>query len=78
MRIGIIGGSGLEKGDLLENVEEIEMDTPYGKPSSKIKKGVLNGTEVFILSRHGVNHEITPTNVNNKANIFALISLSAQ
>jgi 5'-methylthioadenosine phosphorylase len=78
MKIGIIGGSGLEKGDVLENVEEIEVDTPYGKPSSKIKKGILKGAEVFILSRHGINHEITPTNVNNKANIYALAKLGCR
>ena len=38
MKIGILGGSGLEKGDLLQNVEEVEIETPYGPPSSKIKK----------------------------------------
>ncbi len=77
-KIGIIGGSGLEKGDILQNIEEIEAETPYGKPSSKIKKGTLNGTEVYILSRHGLNHEITPTNVNNRANIYALAKLGCK
>jgi len=78
MKIGIIGGSGLEKGDILQNIEELEINTPYGKPSSKIKKGILNGTEIYILSRHGINHEITPTNVNNKANIYALAQLGCE
>lgn len=72
MKIGIIGGSGLEKLDIFQNLEEIDVDTPYGFPSSKIKKALVNGTEIFILSRHGEKHEITPTNVNNRANIFAL------
>lgn len=78
MKIGIIGGSGLEKGDILQNLQEIEIDTPYGKPSSKIKKGNLGETEVFILSRHGYNHEITPTKVNNRANIYALSKLGCE
>jgi|TARA_Y100000310_G_scaffold245258_1_gene250218 5'-methylthioadenosine phosphorylase len=78
MKIGIIGGSGLEKEDILENIEELEIDTPYGKPSSKIKKGILNETEIYILSRHGLNHEITPSNVNNKANIYVLVQLGCK
>lgn len=78
MKIGIIGGSGLEKGDVLQNVEEVEIETPYGKPSSKIKKGTINNAEIFILSRHGENHEITPTKVNNKANIYALSKLGCE
>lgn len=78
LKIGIIGGSGLEKSDLLQNVEDIEIETPYGKPSSKIKKGVLNGAEIYILSRHGQNHEIPPTKVNNRANIYALGKLGCK
>lgn len=75
MKLGIIGGSGLEKSNLLENLEEIDIGTPYGRPSSTIKKFLLNNTEIFMLSRHGHNHEITPTNVNNRANIHALKQL---
>lgn len=78
MKIGIIGGSGLEKSDLLQNIEEIEFETPYGKTSSTIKKGILKGNEIYILSRHGYNHEITPTNVNNRANIYALTKLGCK
>ncbi len=78
IKIGIIGGSGLEKSDILENAEEIEIETPYGKPSCKIKKGFIYGAEVYILSRHGENHEITPTNVNNRANIYALYKLGCK
>ena len=78
MKIGIIGGSGLEKSDILQNVEEFDIETPYGKPSSKIKKGNLYGEEIYFLSRHGENHEITPTYVNNKANIYALTQLGCK
>ena len=77
-KIGIIGGSGLEKGNVFENLEEIEIETPYGKPSSKIKRGMIYGIEVYIISRHGFNHEIAPTNVNNQANIHALFQLGCK
>lgn len=70
--IGIIGGSGLEKAHLIENVEEIICTTPWGRPSSTLKKGTVDGVDVIFLSRHGYKHEITPTYVNNRANIFAL------
>ena len=77
MRIGIIGGSGLEKGDIFQNLEEVEIDTPYGKPSP-IKKGYFNNAEIYLVSRHGYAHEITPTNVNNRANIHALFNLGCK
>lgn len=70
--IGIIGGSGLDDPDLLKNPEEIEMDTPYGKPSSGLLSGKINGAEVLILARHGRKHQFSPTQVNNRANIHAL------
>jgi len=76
MKLGIIGGSGLEKGDVLENVELVEVETPYG--SAVVKKGEVFGEEIFIISRHEENHEITPTNVNNQANIFALAKLGCK
>lgn len=72
MKLGIIGGSGLENPELLENYKEIEVDTPFGKPSSKLITGKLFGIDVAIISRHGSKHEIPPTQVNNRANIFAL------
>ena len=78
MKIGIIGGSGLEKEDILQNIQEIEVETPYGKPSSNIKVGVYNGAEIYILLRHGEKHEISPTKVNNRANIYALKKLGCQ
>lgn len=71
MKIGIIGGSGLEKSDIIQNLEPVSIETPYGSPSP-IKKGVVGETEIFIISRHGESHEIPPTKVNNRANIYAL------
>jgi 5'-methylthioadenosine phosphorylase len=75
IRIGIIGGSGLENPDLLLKPEEKTIDTPYGKPSSSFLTGSLNGTEIALLSRHGRKHTIPPSEVNNRANIFALKEL---
>jgi len=72
VKIGIIGGSGLDDPKLLTDFEEKEIDTPYGKPSSKITCGKINNINVCILARHGKKHTITPTNVNNRANIQSL------
>lgn len=71
-RVGIIGGSGLENPEILRSPEEINIDTPYGAPSSSLLRGSLNSTEIIILSRHGRLHTIPPAKVNNRANIFAL------
>jgi len=78
MKIGIIGGSGLEKGDFLKDVEELDKNTPYGQTSSRIKKGLVPGGEIYILSRHGVEHEVAPTFVNNRANIQALKDIGCE
>src|SRR6056297_1015102 len=72
IRVGIIGGSGLNDPDILENCEKIEVDTPYGRPSSDIMAGLINDTQVLILARHGRKHQYSPTQVNNRANIYAL------
>jgi len=72
VKIGVIGGSGLDDPKLLENHEEKEVDTPYGRPSSKLTIGKLNNVDVVILARHGKKHEIPPTQVNYRANILAL------
>jgi 5'-methylthioadenosine phosphorylase len=72
IKIGIIGGSGLEKLDIFQDAREIMMETPFGKPSSKIIWGKINGIEVFIISRHGPEHKIMPSNVNYRANISSL------
>lgn len=71
-KIGLIGGSGLENLSLTDKIREIQVETPYGDPSSTILKTEINSCELYILSRHGRQHTITPTNVNNRANISAL------
>ena len=75
LKIGIIGGSGLDDPKLLQDYHELEVQTPYGNPSSPITKGRIHDLEVFILSRHGKQHQFPPTHVNNRANIYALKKL---
>ena len=72
LKIGVILGSGFEDSKLLENAQEKEIETPFGKPSSPIFNIKIRGIDVLIILRHGKKHEIPPTFVNNKANIFAL------
>jgi 5'-methylthioadenosine phosphorylase len=76
--IGIIGGTGLYDPKLLKNVEEITVDTPYGTPSDSITLGEMGGRRVAFLPRHGKNHTIRPTDINVRANIFALKKLGVQ
>ena len=71
-KIGLIGGSGLEKLNILENMKEISVTTPFGAPSSTFFTGTIGNCELYILSRHGRDHAIPPTQVNNRANISAL------
>jgi len=72
MKIGIIGGSGLDDPKILKEAKEVEVETPYGKPSSKLTTGKIEGIDVAILARHGKKHTIYPTAVNFQANIHAL------
>jgi len=76
--IGIIGGTGLYDPKLLKNAEEITLNTPYGAPSDAITLGELAGKRVAFLPRHGKKHAIRPTDVNSRANIFALKKLGVQ
>ena len=75
IKIGIIGGSGLEDPKILKDFKEREIETPYGKPSSALACGKIEGREVVILSRHGKEHTIMPTRVPFRANIWALKEL---
>ncbi len=77
-RLGIIGGSGLYRIDDLENLAELSLDTPYGKPSNKLLIGSLFGIEVVFLARHGENHTLNPSEIPYKANIWALRSLNVR
>lgn len=72
IKIGIIGGSGLDNPDILKKPHEVEMLTPYGKPSSLLTCGTIENVEIAILARHGRNHSIYPSMVNFRANIWAL------
>lgn len=74
-KIAIIGGSGLEDPSILKNPDEVKISTPYGEPSSSFKTGKISGVEVAVLSRHGRDHSITPTLVNNHANIWGIKEL---
>ena len=77
IRVGIIGGSGLDDPNILTEAEEISPTTPYGNPSSPITRGVIGGTSVLILARHGKAHQHSPSQVNYRANIHALKELGA-
>jgi 5'-methylthioadenosine phosphorylase len=72
MRIGIIGGSGLDNPELFVNPRDEAVTTPYGEPSSPLKHGRIGGAEVVLLARHGRGHTLPPTQVNYRANIAAL------
>jgi 5'-methylthioadenosine phosphorylase len=72
VKVGIIGGSGLDDPEIVHNSQEMTVTTPYGSPSSPLTCGTINGVEVVILARHGRNHDLSPTQVNNRANISAL------
>ena len=72
---GIIGGSGLYGFAGLQNVETIEVDTPFGKPSSPIVIGEVKGKKLAFLARHGIGHILSPSEVNYRANIYAFKEL---
>jgi 5'-methylthioadenosine phosphorylase len=71
-RIGIIGGSGLDNPDILEQPHDHTVTTRWGAPSAPLKMGQIGGVDVVLLARHGREHTIAPTQVNYRANIQAL------
>ncbi|MSR23844.1 MAG: S-methyl-5'-thioadenosine phosphorylase [Nitrospiraceae bacterium] len=73
--IGIIGGSGLYNIEGLSGVREVRVRTPFGEPSDALIVGTLDGVRVAFLSRHGRGHRIAPTDINYRANIYALKTL---
>jgi 5'-methylthioadenosine phosphorylase len=75
--LAVIGGSGLYDLPGLVGVREVQVSTPYGDPSSPVVEGLLGGTRMLFLARHGRGHRLTPSEVNYRANIFALKSLGA-
>ena len=78
VRIGIIGGSGVYQMEALTDIEEVRVSTPFGDPSDAITVGTLAGQRIAFLPRHGVGHRIMPTEVNSRANIYALKSLGVE
>jgi 5'-methylthioadenosine phosphorylase len=76
--IGIIGGSGLYQIEGLERPEELVVDTPFGSPSDSLVSGYLNDRRIYFLPRHARGHRLLPTELNHRANIFALRSLNVR
>jgi 5'-methylthioadenosine phosphorylase len=76
--IAVIGGSGLYNFPALKNVQMVDLDTPFGKPSAPIAVGELSGKKIAFLARHGIGHHISPSEVNYRANIYALKAIGAQ
>ena len=78
VKIGIIGGSGLYKMEALKDIEEVEIDTPFGSPSDALMIGTVEGTRVAFLARHGRNHTLMPSELPFRANIYAMKSLGVE
>lgn len=76
--IGIIGGSGLYELDGFEMTDERVVETPFGSPSDALVGGTLAGRQVWFLPRHGRGHRILPTEINHRANLWALRSLNVR
>ncbi len=72
LKIGIIGGSGLDDPDIVRDANAIKVNTPFGAPSSVLMNGKIGAAEVVVIARHGKNHRLSPTQVNYRANIQAL------
>ncbi len=77
-KIAVIGGSGLYKMKEMTDIEEVDLDTPFGKPSAPITIGRLEGVGIAFLPRHGKGHRISPTEIPARANIYALKSLGVE
>ena len=77
-KIGIIGGSGLYQMPELTDVDEIEIQTPFGKPSDAFIIGTLAGARVAFLPRHGRGHRFTPTEVPFRANVYEMKLLGVE
>lgn len=76
--IGIIGGSGLYQMPELTDIEEVSVDTPFGKPSDAFITGTLEGVRVAFLPRHGRGHKLLPTELPFRANIYAMKQLGVE
>ncbi len=77
-RIGIIGGSGIQEMEGLQDIQRIEIETPFGKPSAPFIVGMLGGIKVAFLTRHGIGHIFLPNEVPYRANIYAFKELGIE
>ena len=77
-RVGVIGGSGLYAIPGLDQVEELSLDTPFGRPSDVLRLGTLQGMETVFLARHGRHHQLLPREVPYQANIWAMRQLNVR
>ena len=78
VKIGVIGGSGFYQMEGLSDIGEVDLDTPFGKPSDPLILGTIEGKRVVFLPRHGVGHRLLPSEINVRANIYALKSLGVE
>jgi 5'-methylthioadenosine phosphorylase len=78
VKIAIIGGSGLYQMDGLTGAREVRLKTPFGDPSEAVVIGTLEGRRVAFLARHGRGHRLTPSEINYRANIYALKMLGVE
>ncbi len=78
VKLGVIGGSGLYQMKDLKIVKRVSVETPFGDPSDEIVIGEIEGTRLAFLPRHGVGHRIPPSEINFRANIFALKKLGVE
>src|SRR5512139_594107 len=78
IRLAVIGGTGVYNIEALADVKEIKVKTPFGDPSDAITVGTLSGVRVAFLPRHGRGHRLLPTEVNSRANIYALKTLGVE
>jgi len=72
IKIAVIGGSGLDDPKILKDAKELDIQTPFGAPASKLISGSIAGRDIVVLARHGKDHCIMPTKVPFRANIWAL------
>ncbi len=76
--LGVIGGSGFYQMSGLERVEQVELDTPFGRPSDSFYRGRIGELEVVFLARHGKGHRILPSEINFRANLFGMKQLGVE
>ena len=78
IRFGVIGGSGVYQMESLQDVEERDVATPFGEPSDSYFVGTLHGCRVAFLARHGRGHGVSPSRLNQRANIYGFKSLGVE